>query len=284
MIRFAKAADHPQLKTLWAEAFSDSPGAIDAYFIHRHADENMLVDERNGSITGMLNMLPLALTTNGGKPFSARYLYAIATRKAFRGQGISTALIACAHEQMKAMEIAASVLVPGDAGLFAFYAKRGYQTAFHLDIVSFDAEALPAFPPEGRHSPCLPGEYTRLRDLAFQSSSLYARWDEHAAAYAVQTFTQPGGVTALSWENGSGCAAWETAEDGILVKELALLQGDIDTALAVLHHALQAKHYTVRLAQGMVQSAAHRPFGMIHWLVPEPVLSGRPPYLSLAMD
>ena len=103
-------------------------------------------------------------------------------------------------------------------------------------------------------------------------------------AYAVQTFAQPAGVTAVSWEGGEGCAAWETTADGILVKELALTGGDVYTALSVLHHQLNAAQYTVRLAQGTAPSACSKPFGMIHWLMKEPVLAGAPPYLSLAMD
>ena len=63
MIRFAEPADHPQLHTLWEEAFGDPKEAIDAYFLHRHADANMLVDVQNGIITGMLSMLPVTLRT-----------------------------------------------------------------------------------------------------------------------------------------------------------------------------------------------------------------------------
>lgn len=284
MIRFASTSDHPQLKALWAEAFGDTQAAIGAYFSLRHADENMLVDERDGRIAGMLSMLPVLLEAGNGRLYPARYIYAVATSEAFRRQGVSTALLAAAHTLMKNRGIAASVLAPADGALFSFYEKRGYQTAFYVDRITVTAGALPPLPQEGRHGPCPVADYTRLRNLAFQGGSLFVRWDEAAVAYAEKTLAQPGGFTALSWHTGHGCAAWETADDGILVKELALVCGDAFDAIAVLHRALDADRYTVRMAQGTVPGAAAQPFGMIRWFVSQPRLSGKPPYLSLAMD
>ena len=229
-------------------------------------------------------MLPVTLTLSGGQTYPARYLYAIATLKAFRGQGIGTALLKAAHAHMRDTAEAASILVPGNRDLFTFYEKRGYKTAFFLDILSVAAGELPPLPPEGRHGDCSPEEYTRLRDLAFQGSSLYVRWDEGAVAYTAETFAQPGGFIKFSWAGGHGCAAWEETEGGVLVRELALAEGGIYSALAVLHHALQAQRYTVRLPQNTVNGSAAQPFGMIFWLIPEPRLTGGALYLSLAMD
>lgn len=284
MIRFAAPADLPRLKTLWVDVFGDAPADVDAFFALRHRDENMLVDERGGLIAGMLTMLPFTLQTGCGDSYPARYVYAVGTAREARGQGIATGLLEAAHTHMERMGIAASVLVPASDGLFSFYAKRGYETAFALDVLTLPAEALPPFPKEGTSSPCTAAEYTRIRDLAFLNSSLYARWDAQAVSYAMRTFSQAGGVSALAWEGGSGCAAWEKTENGVLVRELALTQGDIKTALAVLHGQLHAASYTVRLMRGTVPGAPERPFGMIRWLAPKPELAGGAPYLSLALD
>ncbi len=284
MIRFAEPADVPRLKALWEAVFGDAPADVDAFFALRHREENMLVDERNGMITGMLTMLPFTLQTGGGEALPARYVYAVATAREARGQGIATGLLEAAHAHMARQGVAASVLVPASDGLFSFYAKRGYETAFALDVLTLPAEALPPFPGKGTCAPCAAAEYTQIRDQAFQNSALYARWDAQAVSYAMRTFSQAGGVSALAWEGGSGCAAWEKTEGGVLIRELALTQGDFKSALAVLHGQLHAATYTVRLMRGTVPGAPEKPFGMIRWLAPKPELAGGAPYLSLALD
>ncbi len=284
MIRFARRGDHPQLKALWAEIFFDTADAVEAYFALRHLDENMLVEEREGAISGMLSMLPVTLAAMDGQAFAARYIYAVATHPAYRGQGISTALLTAAHAHIKSLGADAAILVPASASLFDFYAKRGYQTVFSLDVITLDASSLPAFPASGQYEACSAGEYARLRDQAFHESRLYARWEESAVAYAMSAFAEDGGVTRLVWEGGHGCAAWERTKNGVLVRELALLDGDIQTALSILHKACNARSYTVRLPEGTVPGAIKQPFGMIRWLAKEPALQGAPPYLSLALD
>ena len=283
MIRYAEPDDHPQIKALWREAFGDPVSAIEVYFQSRHEDKNMLVDVRKDAVAGMLSMLPVTFVS-GNQSWPARYLYAIATRESLRGQGIGTELLNAAHAYMRNAGEAASVLVPGNQGLFTFYEKRGYKTAFVLDELTVTSENLPPLPPDSGYGECSAKEYARLRDLAFSKSSLYVRWEEQAVAYAVRTFAKPGCVFILHWANGYGCAAWEETENGILVRELALPEGRVYDALAVLHHALHAERYTVRLREGTVSNAAVKPFGMLRWMIPEPTLAGGVPYLSLAMD
>ena len=284
MIRFAKPGDHPRLKELWADVFGDSPEDIDTYFSMRHTDNNMLVYEQSGTIAGMLTMLPVTLVTDSGFSYSARYIYAVATDTRYRKQGISTQLLAAAHAHMQNAGVAASVLVPATPELFGFYEKRGYQTGFWLDIITKKAAVLPPVPPQARFAACSAAEYTRIRDAAFQTSSLYVRWQIRDVTYAMHTFFQHGGVSALSWDTGQGCAAWEHTQHGVLVRELVVQHGDMDTALSVLHSQLQAEQYILRLAQGTIPGATQKPFGMIHWLIPKPAITGLPPYLSLAMD
>ena len=282
MIRFASGGDHVQLKRLWGDIFGDSREAVEAYFSYRHRDENMQVETRGNDIAGMLTMLPLRIGSPGHS-FAARYIYAVATDPKYRNQGISTRLIDHAHDFMQSMGEAAAILVPASPSLFDFYGKRGYKTAFSLDTVRLDAAKLP-FPGDGAFAPCTPGEYARFRDRAFLSSRLYACWDVKSVAYAVLALGAEGGVTRLHAYGGEGCAAWERQEDGVLVRELALVNMDVNTALAVLHKVLAAKAYQVRLPESSYPGAITLPFGMIRWLIPEPALSGKPPYLSLALD
>ena len=283
MIRFASGSDHTRLKALWGGIFGDSPEMVEVYFDLRHRDENMLVETRDDDIAGMLSMLPLRILSPGSS-FAARYIYAVATDPKYRNQGVSTRLLDHAHALMQSRGEAAAILVPASPSLFDFYLKRGYQTVFSLDITRLEGASLPPFPKDGRFAPCTPGEYAGLRDKAFASSRLYACWDEKSVAYAVLSLGPEGGVTRLLAGGGKGCAAWERQGDTVLVRELALVHMDVPNALAVLHGALNANAYQVRLPESSLPGAAALPFGMIRWLIPEPALSGKPPYLALALD
>jgi hypothetical protein len=256
---------------------------VEDYFARRHLDENMLVETQEGDIAGMLSMLPLRLASPG-RSFAARYIYAVATDPKFRNQGVSTRLLEFAHGFMQRLGEEASILVPASPSLFDFYGKRGYTTAFSLDTVRFEAAKLPPFPNGGYFAPCTPGDYKRLRDTAFSSSRLYACWDEKSVAYAMLSFGPEGGVTRLLSGNGKGCAAWERQEDAVLIRELTLMHMDVPSALSILHKALNAKAYQVRLPENSYPGSVTLPFGMIRWLIPEPALAGKPPYLSLALD
>jgi predicted N-acetyltransferase YhbS len=270
-IRLAQSGDRPQLMALWAQAFGDSPGVIQDYFANRHADENMLVYVEEKTLCGMLSMLPLTLTA-GGAAYPARYVYAVATAPAFRGRGIATELLNRAHGEMARKGDQASVLVPASASLFDYYAKRGYRTAFFLDIRKFDP---PPFPAGGHFEDCAPAEYARLRDAAFLGEPLYARWAEDAVAFAARGM----GLTKLKLGAEIGCALWERREDGgVLVRELAAPGMNVQDAMGILHAAAGATAYQVRLP------GRETPFGMIRWLIPEPPGMGAPGYLSLALD
>ncbi|MGI6238061.1 MAG: GNAT family N-acetyltransferase [Christensenellales bacterium] len=280
MIRFAEKGDREALKRLWAEVFGDSPEAVDFYFEHRHSDEGMLVYEADGEIGGMLSILPMTLAS-GDAQLPGGYIYAVATAPAHRSRGIATQLLYAAHDWMRARGYAAAVLVPASPGLFDYYAKRGYRAAFYLDIRTHRADALPRFPEGGAYAPCDAQTYARIRDAAFASSALYARWDARAVSYAARTLEPVGGVLRLALGAGEGCAAWEReTAGGVHVRELALRGIEVSDALAILHRALGAPHYRVRHQAG----EGATPFGMITWLAPAPKWAGGAPYLGLALD
>lgn len=280
MIRLAQSRDHQQLKSMWTRVFGDDSEAVEAYFSMRHRDDSMLVWSENGVIGGMLSMLPLTLMT-GKEAYPARYIYAVATEPEQRGRGIATALLERAGELITALGEAAAVLAPASDSLFGYYEKRGYHTAFSLNISDFEGSALPACPVTGALTRCAAGEYKRVRDRAFSQSGLYACWDEQAVGYALRALGD-GGAEYLSLDGGEGVAAWSRMDGAVLVRELALVDIDVPSALALLHRYLGAPIYCVRLAADAWPGAA-TPSGMLRWFVPppEPSVTG---YLSLTLD
>ncbi|MEA5068712.1 MAG: GNAT family N-acetyltransferase [Christensenellaceae bacterium] len=283
MIRLAQPLDYAQLKPLWSRVFGDSAQAVDAHFALRHRDEDMLVWAEDERICGMLTMLPLTIMQNDAA-YPARDIYAVATAPERRGRGIAGELLERAGELILARGEAAAVLVPASKSLFDYYEKRGYRTAFALNVVDADAGALPPCSDAGTLSPCASADYTRIRDRAFAQAGLYARWDERAVDYALGILGEGGGAARLTLGGGEGVAAWSREDDCVLVRELALLGIDVPAALALLHRAVGAPSYRVRLPAGAQPNAEATPFGMIRWFIPEPAPMDAPGYLSLALD
>jgi len=284
VIRFSRPEDLPRLKPLWMEAFHDSEEATDFYFARRNRYDNLLIDEQDGHLRGMLSMLPIDLVS-GGRVFPARYFFAIATDLRFRGQGVSTALIAEAERITRERGEAAALLVPAGDDLFRFYGKRGYETVFHYDLLRLTPDALPPCPQDARLLPPDARAWVGLRDQAFGDSRLYARWDEEGLDYVIKA--------AAAWEApllqfaagaGEGMAYCEWDGEAVVVKDLALHGLDVPTACAILHRELHAAAYALRLPQGAAHGAETIPFGMIKWLNPFEPAAGAAPYLSLGKD
>ncbi|NLV59827.1 MAG: GNAT family N-acetyltransferase [Clostridiales bacterium] len=277
MIRQAQVQDHVQLKEMWTQVFGDEPQAVEAYFALRHRDEDMLVWAEGNRIDGMLSMLPVTLV-QGGEALSARYIYAVATSEARRGRGIATFLLEWAGEMSKERGEAAHLLVPASESLFGYYEKRGFRTAFALNVMDVEGTQLAVCPAEGLIEPCSAKEYVRIRDHAFERNSLYARWDESAVKYALAALGD-GGAARLAIKGGEGVACWSRTDEGVLVRELALVGMEVELALALLHRFIGADRYRVRLAA----EAQAKPYGMIRWFEERPPLAG-PGYLALSLD
>lgn len=261
MIRPARSQDVPQLKTLWMEAFEDSPQATDYYFEHRFLPQGMLVEEQAGTIRGMLSMLPMELVL-AGRSWPARYLFAIATGRAHRGQGISSRLIEQALAQSQAAGDAAAMLVPAGEELFRFYGKRGFTSRFFIRRWTVQAQELPPCPADARLEALTAEDMLRLRDNAFGGHGLFARWGEDALAYIVGAAHAFGGVLfRLRAGAADGYAFGEWDGTTLMVKELAVTGMTPDTALAILHTRAQAARYTVRLKDAG-DTGERLPFGM----------------------
>ncbi len=284
MIRFAQDGDLKALSPLWQEAFEADAQEADHYFRHRHLHENMLVALEDGEVAGMLTMLPADLVT-ARAVLPIRYVFAVATFKAFRRRGVSTRLLNAAHSQMKQAGIAASVLVPATPSLFGFYEKRGYAPYFYIDSLRVDAGDIA--PPDAaiRIAPCEADAYLALRDAALSAHTPYVRWDEDALRYMIAGFRlEDGGALRMANEGGQAACLYERRDGGIRITELLLSGLSPESALSALHGYLHSKHYVLRTPAGTLESADTLSFGMVKWFVPPPQTQGSIPYISLAKD
>lgn len=121
-IKHPQKKDIPSLRRLWQEAFGDTDAWLDAFFDTAFSEDRCLTAWVNGQLAAALYWLDCSC--RGEK---CAYLYAVATAKAFRGQGLCRRLMECTHTLLRKRGYAMAVLVPGSESLFRFYGNQGYE-------------------------------------------------------------------------------------------------------------------------------------------------------------
>lgn len=122
------AAVIPQLRSLWKEAFGDTDAFLDLFWDLAYDPNRCCCIRAQSSVVAALYWLDVSC--NGHK---FAYLYAVATARACRGQGLCRLLMADTAEILKAEGYQGALLVPQDEGLRAMYGKMGYRDTSPID-------------------------------------------------------------------------------------------------------------------------------------------------------
>ncbi len=132
MIRFAHSNDFDAVLSLWKRCFPDD-AVFTEWFFHRIYDPSVTVlDEENGKLCSMLQMLPYQLRdARGIRPVT--YIYGACTAPENRRQHRMDRLLMHSFALDRAAGRAASILIPQEEWLYGFYHQFGYQTAFYTD-------------------------------------------------------------------------------------------------------------------------------------------------------
>ena len=117
----------PSLKLLWKEAFGDTDEFINMFFSTAFSTDRCRCVTLNGNIIAALYWFNCQYNN---KPIA--YLYAVATAKAYRGQGICHMLMKDTHQYLAKLGYEGVILVPGNEGLFKFYENIGYKTCSYI--------------------------------------------------------------------------------------------------------------------------------------------------------
>lgn len=125
------SCDLQALRTLWQEAFGDDDAFLDAFFSTAFSPDRCSTITENGQLKAALYWFDCHV--HGEK---IAYLYAVATGKAFRGQGLCRRLMEQTHLHLKAHGYAGAILVPGESGLFSMYRKMGYRVCGEIQEFS----------------------------------------------------------------------------------------------------------------------------------------------------
>ena len=116
-----KMAYLPGLKALWQEAFGDEEAFIDSFFSSGFSSERCLCILKNDTVAAAVYWFDCQWGTE-----KVAYLYAVATAKTHRGQGLCHALLEQLHWLLQQQGYAGSLLVPGEPSLEQFYRNMGY--------------------------------------------------------------------------------------------------------------------------------------------------------------
>lgn len=118
-----QASQIPILRCLWKEAFGDDDSFLDSFFSTAFSADRCRCVTVDGKTVAMLYWFDCEYAD---KPIA--YIYAVATAKDHRGQGICNKLMNSTHELLKKQGCSGAILVPGSKELFAFYERIGYKT------------------------------------------------------------------------------------------------------------------------------------------------------------
>lgn len=219
MIIAALEAHRPKVKALWLEAF----GGDELYahmFLHRHAEEkNTLLYLHGDTLCAMLFILPCRVVF-GSDTYRCAYLYGVATAGAYRGRGLSTALLDAAYKLCGERGYDLCALAPANKGLFGFYEKRGYAVqgcVKNLTITTGQALAEGSIP---FFSPIRAEGLVALRREAFGAA--YLEWDSLALNYII-TENEFSGGRFYSYRLGdeSGFLSCTPNKEQLLIKEFS---------------------------------------------------------------
>ncbi|MBQ9112390.1 MAG: GNAT family N-acetyltransferase [Clostridia bacterium] len=146
-------ADIPSLRRLWREAFGDTEAFLDSFWRTAFSPSRCRCVTLDGEAVAALYWFDCE---HMGRRIA--YLYAIATAKSRRGQGLCRRLMENTHRHLQDLGYEGAVLVPGDRGLFGLYGKMGYTICGHIRKISCDASES-----ETGIRPIEPAEYEMLR-------------------------------------------------------------------------------------------------------------------------
>lgn len=224
-----KLTQIPQLRSLWKEAFGDTDAFLDHFYGKAFSPDRCLCATVDGEIAAMAYWFDCE---------AYAYIYAVATAKKYRNQGISHALMARIHDILAARGYAGCILVPGEESLRQFYRGMGYENCGGM--AEFDAEATEPLPLRKLDQ----AEYAALRRQYLpQGGVIQEGVNLDFLSCWAQFYEAPNALAAAIWEDGK-----------LMVLDLL---GDVQAAGGITA-ALGANYGTFR-APGETPFAMHKP-------------------------
>lgn len=169
-----------QLSGLWQKVFADEIGYIDLFFKNIYYKSKTFAAFDGDKIISVLYLMDSKIRFNG-QLYRGFYLYAAATDSDYRRKGIMGTLLKEAQQYTKAIGKDYISLVPGNAPLYDYYSKFGFESAMYKCVSKGEAEMNNISPEKVKAN-----EYKIFRDLNVRNAFL---WDEEELSYALDCFS-----------------------------------------------------------------------------------------------
>lgn len=190
-IDFPRPEQERELKALWKTAFHDTDAAIGGFWATAYRQDRCRCVTVGGQVAAALYWMDCGFA---GQRLA--YLYAVATRPDFRGQGLCRRLMADVHSLLRARGYAGAVLSPAEEGLAAMYAGMGYVPCCFAEEFSCAAGEITAL------RQVRPAEYAALRQALLPREGV--SWSREAFSYLFTLSRCYAGEGVLVTEVGDG--------------------------------------------------------------------------------
>ena len=179
--RTAAAQDLPALRENWRLAFGDDDAYLDFFFARRFDPQKTPVALIGGRVVSQLFLLPASLIAGTGA-YPVYYLFAAATHPQYRGRGLMAKLLREAERMARADGMRGIVLLPGEPGLYRYYAQHGYETAFTRRVWTATRAQLAAIAAQAPQTDALPfllRYFPKREGLCWDADALTYALEEH---------------------------------------------------------------------------------------------------------
>lgn len=278
-IRRPTEPELPALRALWQVVFGDPAEYIAAFEQAADPCKTALCAFReDGWLAGMLFLLPAVLTLQGAG-YEARYVYAVATERSCRGQGVFTALQREAERVALADGAYALTLLPSSPSLYEMYQKFGYRTRFGLS----ETRVSPMASPVAALSPCDRSDFLTLRrNLLRGMENSFDLYPSLCEFRYTDILAAGGEIWLARTPYGRGYLVGRREDELYRVAETSLTGLALSHAAGALCRATGARRVSV-----CGKSGVRRPAGMIKILderIDPRELAGADPYMHLMLN
>lgn len=122
-------------RRLWQEAFGDTDAFLDGFAATAYAPQRSRTVTIDGQLAAALYWFDCSYREK-----RIAYLYAVATAKAYRRQGLCHRLMNDTHRHLREQGYAGAILVPGSKALFDLYGGMGYHVCSDVASISCSGE------------------------------------------------------------------------------------------------------------------------------------------------
>lgn len=269
MITFGKSAYTKELQALWQEAFGDSDEYLNAFFTSVYKDENTLVYVEGGRSAAALYIVPYTMPQKEGN-IKIAYLYALATRPSFRGQGIMARLIERSFEICQKRGYRLLTLIPSERSLFDYYRRFGFEESFDRAVITKDIGAVRAAAVGAATLPLKKADADTVYD-AYMKSGFYGSncvvLTKEQNRFYIETLEREGGQALTFTVRGENDGYMLLALNG---EELTVYETNADSAVLPALYASLLKEYAFSsltfiqpfMFSDKELSAARKPYAM----------------------